>query len=218
MSYELIIGNKNYSSWSLRPWVWMRHHAIEFSETSIALGRPDTAANIAVYQSGGTVPVLRDGDQQVWESLAILEHLAEAHPEKSGWPADPAARSMARCVSAEMPAGFAALRSELPMNCRLQLQRYELSAAVQSDVARIDALWLACRERFGQTGPWLFGRFSIADAMFAPVVFRFRSYAVDVSAGALSYMRTVLADSAVQAWAEAAALEPDVIESVEMTR
>ena len=177
---KLVIGNKNYSSWSMRPWVLLTQAAIPFEEVPIWLAESDTAPNIARYSPTGTVPVLLDGDLKVWDSLAICEYLAEKFPEKNLWPRDTALRAVARAVSAEMHSGFTALRANMPMNIR---NRYpgmgmhaEVAAAVSADIARVSALWSECVARSG--GPYLFGAFSIADAMFTPVVFRLRTYGV----------------------------------------
>ncbi len=205
---HLVIGNKNYSSWSLRPWMALSMAGIPFRETVIPLDTPETPALIAEYTDAGRVPVLRHGRQTVWESLAIMEYLAELFPEKHLWPKALAARAMARAVSHEMPAGFGALREACPMNLRRAVKPVHMSEAVWKDVARIEQIWRGCRARFGKGGKFLFGRFSIADAMYAPVVSRFETYAVKVSDDTRAYMETILNTPAFSAWREAALKEP----------
>jgi glutathione S-transferase len=214
MPLRLLIGNKNYSSWSLRPWVAMKAAGIAFEETLIPLDTPDFRAKVTALGGGegrGSVPVLIDGEVRVWESLAILEYLAEKFPKNRLWPEAPEARAHARAISAEMHAGFQPLRRHLPMNiCRPVKQRL-LDDAVKADVARIDAIWSECRARFGAGGPFLFGSFGAADAMYAPVVWRFHTYAVEVSAAARDYMRAVMALPASVEWREAARREQGVL-------
>jgi glutathione S-transferase len=203
----LIIGNKNYSSWSLRPWILARHLRVEFDEAQIRLDQPDSRARIDAASGGaGRVPVLRHGALLVWESIAICEYLCELAGR--GLPADRDARTLARSLSAEMHAGFGALRQQWPMNARATGRRTPVTAALQRDIARIDAIWCEARARFGATGPWLFSDYSMADAMYAPVVLRFRTYGAELSPIAQQYMAAVLADSALREWAAAAAAEP----------
>jgi glutathione S-transferase len=215
MGLRLIIGNKNYSSWSLRPWIALTVAGIPFEETLISLDAPDFRAQVAAagaeHAGIGKVPVLIDGDVRVWESLAILEYVAEKLPTARLWPADEAPRAHARAVAAEMHAGFLPLRRHLPMNVRRPVRPRPHDAAAASDVARIDAMWSECRARFGQGGPFLYGRFGAADAMYAPVVWRFHTYAVEVSAAAQAYMAAVLDLPASRAWREAARREPWVL-------
>ena len=215
MRLTLVIGNKNYSSWSLRPWLFLKHHDIAFEEIRIPLYREDTAARIAEYSPAGKVPVLQDGDITVWESLAILEYLAERFPDTHGWPSEPAARAEARAVAAEMHAGFPALRNHCGMNCRRPPAAKSLPEAVRKDVARIEQLWQVCRERHGGGGPWLFGGFSIADAMYAPVALRFHTYRLASSDATGAYVQAVLAHPAVQAWMAAAVSEAETIAAFE---
>lgn len=214
MPLRLLIGNKNYSSWSLRPWLAMKAAGIAFEETLVPLDTPDFRAKVSALAGGesrGSVPVLIDGQVCVWESLAVLEYLAEKFPEARLWPEAPAARAYARTVSAEMHAGFQPLRRHLPMNIRRPVKRRVLDDAVMTDVARIDAIWSECRARFGAGGSFLFGGFGAADAMYAPVVWRFHTYAVEVSAAARDYMRAVIALPASAEWREAARREPWVL-------
>jgi len=189
MGLHLIIGNKNYSSWSLRPWLAMKVAGIAFAETVISLDAPDFEARVTALSGAGKVPVLVDGDIRVWESLAILEYLADRFPANALWPRDAQARAHARATASEMHAGFAALRRQLPMNIRRPVQPHAVEDDARRDIARIDALWGECRARFGTEGPFLYGAFGAADAMYAPVVWRFHTYAVEVSAIARAYMR-----------------------------
>jgi glutathione S-transferase len=211
MALSLIIGNKNYSSWSLRPWLAMKVAGIAFEETLISLEAPDFKARVSSLSGAGRVPVLIEGDVRIWESLAILEFLAERFPQAGLWPAQEGARAHARAIAAEMHAGFQQLRRHLPMNVRRPVKPRELDAAVTADVARIDALWNECRTRFGASGPFLYGPFGGADAMYAPVVWRFHTYAVKVSAPARAYMDAVMALPASREWCDAARREPWVL-------
>jgi glutathione S-transferase len=212
--FTLIIGNKNYSSWSLRPWMLLRHLQLPFEEELIALSRPDSAQRISQHSPAGRVPVLKHGAVTLWESLAIGEYLCELTGK--GWPAERPARAHARAVSAEMHAGFGALRAQWPLNARAIGRRTPMTAELRADIERIDALWSDCRRRFGGQGPWLFGEYSLADAMFAPVALRFRSYGATLSAAAAAYMDTVLQDPPLQQWLAAAALEPWSISDAEV--
>ncbi len=209
MALHLIIGNKNYSSWSLRPWLAMKVGGIAFDETVISLEAKDFKQQVTAVSRAGRVPVLIDGAVRVWESLAILEYLAEKFPSAGLWPADPDARAWARAVASEMHAGFLPLRRHLPMNVARPVKRRALDDGAAADVGRIDALWSECRAAFG--GPFLFGRFGAADAMFAPVVSRFHTYAVEPSAASRSYMAAVMALPAWSEWRDAARREPWVL-------
>jgi len=214
MALRLIIGNKNYSSWSLRPWLAMKVAGIAFNETVISLDTPDFRAKVAALSGGageGRVPVLIDGDIVVWESLAILEYLAETYPQAGLWPAQERARAHARAVAAEMHSGFLPLRRHLPMNVRRPVKPRVLDAVAAADVARIDAVWSQCRAQFGAGGAFLYGAFGAADAMYAPVVWRFHTYAVEVSELARGYMDAVMALPASLEWREAARGEPWVL-------
>lgn len=208
---HLVIGNRNYSSWSLRPWIAMRVAGIEFTDEVIPLDEPDTKGRIAAHSGAGRVPVLHHGDVTVWESLAIVEYAAETWPDAQLWPTAPAARALARAVASEMHAGFQHLRRHCPMNMRRARAPIELPPGVLADVRRIEELWRSCREAHGGDGPFLFGRFTNADAMYAPVVNRLDDYAVPVSDGARDYMNAVQALPAWQAWKAAAEAEPWVI-------
>lgn len=205
-SILLYVGNKNLSSWSLRPYLALAHTGVPFEEVVIPLDRPDTREQILAVSPSGRVPVLRDGAIHVWDSLAICEHLAERFPEAKLWPANLAARAHARSVSAEMHAGFADLRREMPMNIVARTPR-EPSPAAAADIERILAVWSDCRELHAERGPFLFGAFSIADAMFAPVVTRFVTYGVPVGAEARAYMDAITTLPSMVRWAAGAADE-----------
>jgi len=208
---KLVIGNKNYSSWSLRAWFLLKEAGVEFEEHRIPLDTEATAGEIARFSPAGRVPVLVLGDEVVWDSLAIAETVAERWPDLQLWPADATARARARAVSAEMHSGFTALREAMPMNCRAMGRRVELSDEVAADIDRIFAIWADCRHRYGKQGEWLFGRFSIADAMFAPVVLRFRTYGINLSASAAVYPRRLLESAAIQEWLLESESEIEVI-------
>ena len=201
----LVIGNKNYSSWSLRPWLFMKHVGLEFEEILVPLDTPDTREQIDRYTPSGRVPVLRQGTLCVWDSLAICECVAEISGK--GWPQAREARAVARAVCAEMHSGFITLRSMWPMNARARNRRTALTVALEADVERIDESWNDCRGRFGGGGPWLFGEYSVADAMYAPVVLRFNTYGARISQTARWYMASVLEDPALQEWLQAAKQE-----------
>jgi glutathione S-transferase len=209
MPLQLIIGNKNYSSWSLRPWLAMKVAGIAFEETLISLDAPDFKAQVKALSGAGKVPVLIDGETRVWESLAILEYLAEKFPGL--WPKHERPRAHARAIAAEMHAGFLPLRRHLPMNIRRPEKQRPLDQGAAADAARIDAIWNECRAQFGGGGPFLYGAFCAADATYAPVVWRFHTYAVEVSATARAYMDAVIALPASREWREAAWREPWVL-------
>jgi glutathione S-transferase len=213
---QLVIGNKNYSSWSLRPWMALTMAGIPFRETVIPLDTPETAGLIAEHSRAGRVPVLHHGRQTVWESLAIMEYLAELFPEKHLWPKAVSARAIARAVSNEMHAGFGAIRSACPMNLRRPRKPVPMSEQVLKDVARIEEIWRGCRTKFGKDGKFLFGRFSIADAMYTPVVTRFDTYAVKVADDTRAYMDAIMNTEAFAAWREAALKETWIVPSDEV--
>jgi len=198
---RLVIGTKNTSSWSLRPWLLMTHFGIPFEETEVRLRQPDTKANILEHVPSGKVPALKvGGDQIIWDSLAILEFLAETYADFPIWPKDVAARAHARSISAEMHAGFPALRNELPMDCVNHFPGTAYSDDAKNDIARIKTIWTECCQRYHTSGPFLFGDFSAADAMYAPVVSRFKTYEVSVSQDVADYMNAVWALPAMQSW------------------
>jgi len=212
---HLVIANKAYSSWSMRPWIALKANGIDFRETVICLNQPDTAAKIKAFSPAGKVPVLLHGAVTIWDSLAILEYLAEQFPDKHWWPKDAATRAVARAVSAEMHSGFANMRSAMPMNVRRVLPDVPRTEAVESDIARISTIWRECRTAYGAGGSFLFGAFSNADAMFAPVVTRFKTYAVALDSAAQAYADAVLSHSATREWYISAAGEPWVIPKYE---
>jgi glutathione S-transferase len=215
MSLTLVIGNKNYSSWSLRPWLFLKYHDIVFEEIRIPLYREDSKPKLLSYSPAGKVPTLLDGDIKVWDSLAILEYLAERFPHTQGWPEDAAERALARSLAAEMHSGFTALRSHCGMNCRRTPAAKQLPDAVYADIKRISLIWQQCRQQHSTEGPWLFGRFSIVDAMFAPVALRFYSYQLATNPEAQTYINTVLENPAVKAWIDAGKLESEIIPEFE---
>lgn len=206
---QLVIGNKNFSSWSLRPWLLLKQAGLPFREIPVRLRQADTKAQILAHSPSGKVPALIDGDLTVWDSLAICEYLAEKaslnHVDL--WPADPKARAEARSVSAEMHSGFAALRQQMSMEVAASRPGEGQTPEVLADIARIAALWTSCRERFAAAGPFLFGDFSVADAMYAPVAFRFHTYGVELPPLAAAYRGTLLALPAMQEWAAGARAE-----------
>jgi len=214
--FTLYIGNKNYSSWSLRGWLMTKASGIGFEEVMIRLSQPNTKTEVLRHSPSGRVPALVHGKTNVWESLAIGEYLAELFPAAKLWPDDRAARAAARSVSTEMHAGFSALRTHFPMNVRSSFPNRTSTPEVQADIDRITAIWHDCRTRFGKGGPFLFGSaFSNADAMYAPVVSRFRTYKVALEAGAQGYCDAVWSWAPMQEWAAAAKKEPWVIEDSE---
>ncbi|GAC1561822.1 MAG: glutathione S-transferase family protein [Beijerinckiaceae bacterium] len=208
MTCTLIIANKAYSSWSMRPWILLKHFGIPFEEIVVPLGRPETRAEILAHAPNGKCPSLRDGEVSVWDSLAIIEYVAETHPDLPIWPRDKAARALARSLSAEMHSGFQALRNECPMNMRRSRRKIAVSQAALADVARIDAAFAEARAKFGAGGDFLFGTFTAADAMFAPVVNRFDIYELPVSAPTRACMAAMKALPAWQAWERDANAEP----------
>ena len=211
MALTLIIGNKNYSSWSFRPWIAMKTAGIPFDEVLISLEAVDFKERALKASGTGKVPVLIDGAVKVWESLAILEYLAEKFPDVKLWPDDPAARAHARTVASEMHAGFVPLRNHCPMNMWRPVIKRDLPDDVASNVKRIDALWTDCRARFGGGGPFLFGAFGAADAMYAPVVSRFHTYGIETGAASKAYMAAVMALPTWAEWRAAALQEPWVL-------
>jgi glutathione S-transferase len=212
----LYLGNKNYSSWSLRPWLVLKRTTIAFDEVVIPLYQPTSRETVLKYSPSGRVPALRHGAVTVWDSLAICEYLAESFPNFELWPKDPAARALARSVSAEMHSGFAALREQLPMNVRSSFPGRGVTPEVQAEINRVMAIWRDCRSRFGDgKGDFLFGHFTIADAMFAPVASRFRTYRIDLEREADAYCATLMALPAMQEWVAAARNEPMIVEKFE---
>lgn len=217
MSLKLVIGNKNYSSWSMRPWLAMRANNIAFEEIFVPLYTDNKADKdrILGFSAAGKVPTLIDGNITVWDSLAIIEYLAERFPDKKLWPEDRAARAHARSISAEMHSGFLPLRGECGMNLHRPIGAIALSADARANAARIEEIWLDCRQRHGARGPFLFGAFTAADAMFAPVVHRFRTYAIEVAPKAKTYMETMMALPAFAEWTRDGLAETLVIAKFE---
>jgi glutathione S-transferase len=209
MALTLVIGNKNYSSWSLRPWLLLRHYGVDFDEVRLSLDTPGFREQVARWSPTGRVPVLIDGEISVWDSLAIAEYVNEVWLDGRAWPATLAERALARSLAAEMHAGFAALRAEMPMNVRRPRSSVTLSDAALRDVARVQAIWDQCLAR--QTGPWLFADFSIVDAFYAPVALRFATYDVALTPLSAGYQARMLADPAVQEWCRAAEAETEVV-------
>jgi glutathione S-transferase len=204
---KLVIGSKTYSSWSLRPWLLLRYHNVAFREIPIALNQADTAKRIAEYSPSGKVPVLLNGPEKVWESLAICEYAAETLKLPAAWPSDVTLRFQARSLACEMHAGFPDLRRELPMDCRRAPSAKAYSPAAAADIARIRQIWRTCRQAHAKSGDWLFGKFGIVDAMFAPVAMRFHAYAVALDGPEKDYVHTVLHLPALREWLGAAMLE-----------
>jgi len=206
----LVIGNKAYSSWSLRPWLLMRQAGIAFDEVRVSLYAEGAKQTILQHSPAGKVPVLKDGGLTIWDSLAICEYLAERHPQKQLWPADTAARAHARAISAEMHSGFTHLRTQMPMNVRREIPGRARTSEVAAEIARIESIWNDCRSHHGATGPFLFGTFCIADAMYAPVVSRLRTYGVMLGGAAAQYASAIHALPAMQEWIAGARAETEI--------
>lgn len=215
---KLIIGNKNYSSWSLRAWLLLSFHRVPFEEVRIPLDEEDTYTTLAQYTEAGKVPVLQDGGLTVWDSLAICEYISEQYLDGRGWPSAVRARAEARSCSAEMHSGFPEIRGQLPMNCRATGRQIPFSAALEQEVARMDRIWSKYREMYSGAGPWLFGEFSIADCMFAPVASRFKTYGINLSKTSAQYMHFVLDNEGMREWVEQACAEIETIEMAEVGR
>ena len=214
--FTIYLGNKNYSSWSLRPWLVLKQTGVPFDEIVIPLYEPTSKATIMKYSPSGGVPALKHGELVVWDSLAICEYLAESFPTFHLWPRDHDARAVARSVCAELHSGFQALRAHLPTNIRSSFPNRGVTPEVQADVNRVMAIWRDCRKRFGKgKGEFLFGHFSIADATYAPVVTRFRTYKIDLEREAQVYCDTIMALPAMQEWIAAARNEPMIIDRYE---
>ncbi|AZZ95083.1 glutathione S-transferase family protein [Hahella sp. KA22] len=210
----LVIGNKNYSSWSLRAWLPLKRSGLAFSEVFVPLMTPGYKEKLLEYSPAGKVPALLLDGRPIWDSLAIAEWVAEQKPEF--WPRDSLDRAWARAVTAEMHSGFPGVRGAMPMNCRASGRRVELDEATREEVARICEIWTQCREAFANRGPWLFGEWSIADAFYAPVTSRFRTYGVEVNAVCAGYIETTWSDSLMQEWLTHAQQETQVIEKGEV--
>ncbi len=211
----LAIGNKNYSSWSLRPWLLMRRFGIPFKEVQVPLYRADTRDTILKLSPSGLVPALIDGATTVWDSLAICEYLQERYPDKALWPRDGKQRAHARSIRAEMHAGFSALRNNMPMNCRKSYPGKGQTPETAADIARITHIWRECRLSYGNSGPMLFGQFSIADAMYAPVALRFKTYDVALDVLSNAYVSALLTLPELLEWIVAGEQETEVIADFE---
>lgn len=219
MKPMLVIGNKNYSSWSLRAWLALRAGqpgAVEFDELRLPLDTAEFRSRIGEYSPSGQVPALHHDGLLIWDSLAICEYAAGAWPQAAQWPTAVAARAYARSACAEMHAGFGALRRTLPMNIRRPVEHYPINAEARRDVDRVCRLWQGCRALADTAGPYLFGTFGIADAMFAPVVSRFVTYQVAVDDDASKYLAAVMSHAAMQSWCEAARAETEVVSADEV--
>ncbi|OUL23679.1 glutathione S-transferase family protein [Nostoc sp. 106C] len=212
----LVIGNKNYSSWSLRPWLALKQFGVQFDEIRIPLYTPETTSKLRQYSPSAKVPVLLHNHQTIWDSLAICEYLAEEFPHPHWWPKDKIARALARSISAEMHSGFQNLRQNMPMNCRAKLPGKGLTLEVQKDIDRITNIWQEFRQKFAAEGDMLFGKFTIADAMFAPVVLRFVTYDVQLDSISRKYVETILELPAIQDWIQAAKNETEVLSQYEL--
>lgn len=214
---KLVIGNKNYSSWSLRAWLHLRESGIDFQEINISLFAEGFREELARYTSAGRVPVLLDGDVTIWDSMAIIEHVREKHAGAVDWPEEPAARAMARSISAEMHSGFLAIRDELPQNLRVRkpLASGTLSDACLGQIARVEEIWDVARRQHGAAGPWLFGTFSIADVVYAPVALRFATYGIDVGKESGEYIGRVAGLPSVEEFVAAAKAESEHLDFID---
>ena len=207
----LIIGNKNYSSWSLRPWIFMKENNIEFKEIRVALFTETTAEQLSQYGSDSKVPILKDGNSVIWDSLSILEYLSENCLDSKGWPQDQFARAMARSISCEMHSSFSNIRNTMPMNCRKRFENFRPTTQTEREIERVKLLWRQCRSDYGQNGEWLFGDYSIADAMFAPVALRFYGFDIQLDGVERAYVQSVLNQPSIVDWMEAGRLEKEII-------
>lgn len=211
---KLIIGNKNYSSWSLRGWLALKAFDVPFEEVKLSLFSDTFHSELAQYSPAGKVPVLVDGDLSVWDSLSICEYVNENYLNGKGWPADTKKRAVARSVVADMHSGLFGIRNEMPMNCRAR-RHVELSAQAEKEVAGLEELWSKLRSEHAHAGDYLFGEFSLADVFFAPVIFRFVTYGITLSGRAKEYHQIMLAHPAMQSWLEEALAETDIVETDE---
>ncbi len=214
MALQLVIGNKNYSSWSLRAWLMLSHYGLAFTEIPLALDTDDFESQIDQYGPTRQVPVLIDGDLTVWDSLAICEYVSERYLDGKGWPEPMAKRAQARAFAAEMHSGFTALRQAMPMNCRAKNRSVEITPELKADIDRIDAIWTQCRAENKAEGDWLFGKFSVVDCMYAPIVMRFATYGVQTNAQ--QYMQTLIESPQMQHWLTEATHEQEMIQYEEV--
>lgn len=213
---SLVIGNKNYSSWSLRPWFLMKYFDIPFSEIRIPLCQEITEKALEPYSPTLKVPILIHKNLKVWDSLAICEYISENFLSGKGWPKVTEARAVARSISAEMHSSFFNIRNEMPMNCRKRFENLTISSEASSEVNRVEEIWSQCREKYSTSGPWLFGEFTTADCMFAPVVLRFITYGIELNHICLQYVSTIYTHPAIVYWVESAKLEAEIIEEFEV--
>jgi len=213
--YTLVIGNKNYSSWSLRAWLLLTQFGITFDEVRIPLHTEEFKQKILQFSPTGLVPTLHSGDLKIWDSLAICEYIADSHPDLGCWPEDIEARALARSVSCEMHSGFFQVRNWLPMNCGRKKAVDTITPELKKDIDRICAIWRSCRQSYADHGEFLFGKFSIADAMYAPVVLRFSSYLIEVGELESHYMQAMLSLQSFQNWIDAAVAEEEIIDQYE---
>ncbi|MFT4930018.1 MAG: glutathione S-transferase [Phenylobacterium sp.] len=211
MKNQLIIGNKNYSSWSLRPWLLLKQMQISFEEVRIPLYAPGSKDKLLEHSPTGKVPALNNGDTTVWDSLAICEYINDANPDKPCWPEDINDRAFARAISHEMHSGFFEIRNVLPMNCKKNMVFNRITPELQADIDRVCQIWQISRAKYAANGPFLLGQFSIADAMFAPVVLRFNSYGITVGATEQAYMDAILSLPTLQSWIAAGIAETEII-------
>lgn len=212
---QLIIGNKNYSSWSLRPWLLLKHFDVPFEEVGIALFTEGYQQELAQYSPSLRVPVLKDGESTIWDSLAICEYVSEKYLQGLALPANIEERALCRAYCSEMHSGFMAIRSEMPMNCRTR-KRLEITAAAEVDCRRVDMLFSDARAQFSSGGDYLFGEFSLADCMFAPIVMRFTTYGIGLSESSQKYVRTMLQNTALSLWVEDAQNESHILADFEL--
>lgn len=213
--YTLVIGNKNYSSWSLRGWLLLKQFDVHFNEVRLPLHTETFSENIEQYSPSGLVPILVTKDQNIWDSLAICEYIAEQHPELNCWPEETKARAIARSISSEMHSGFFQIRNSLPMNIRRNRGVETIGPELAREIARVSEIWRTCRESFAEAGDYLFGKFSIADVMYAPVVLRFKSYLIEMDEIETEYMQSMLSLDSLKEWIDAALVEEEVIEIYE---
>lgn len=214
---KLVIGNKNYSSWSLRPWILLKQKNIPFEEQRIPLHTETTKAAISKESPSGKVPVYIENGLTIWDSLAICEYMAETYPEKNCWPADKKQRALARSVSNEMHSSFMTIRTTLFMNCRMQMVYKDITPKLEAELERVKQIWRDCRSQ-NPDGPFLFGAFTIADAMYAPMVIRFNAYGIETGATERDYIRTMLSVPALQEWMQQGKAEQEVLTQYEVAR
>jgi len=214
---KLIIGNKNYSSWSLRPWLLLKHFNIEFDEEQHDLYTKTYESEVAKYDTDYKVPILKDGDLLVWDSLSILEYISEQYLDGKGWPSNTEVRAVARSISHEMHSSFTNIRNEMPMNCRKSYRDIALSHESQQEIERIKSIWQRCRDQYGSQGEWLFGDFSIADAMFAPIAIRFNGFNIALNALEKNYVNSQLNHPHLQKWIKDGKQETTIIKIAEIS-